>query len=407
MTELRHERVTTKELLKLAQDESTTPEQLNKIWNTSRSIKVRKAVASNPNAGSLTLRLAARLYIEEVLENPGFQMLNLFDDDEWIKRIGEVYEDPETWSKSYYYARRVDQMEPFARAALLSDNLNHVHLNSIMEFLPVTSLKRAFKYEKTKAKAKSFFANGNFSLETIFKAYGSELIDEVQLYQSLKSISYVGSLSCRKSVYVRTVKQLLKNFDNRPETTGRAIAMILLSSRVSCINWVDRLFDRKHLYFVSRAMLTAKKIKKRRGSGVSQATRSTIQALSSIISGVLWGQLNYEERKTGLASFYKSICQLGLENHQWGDSKQTWNSVIITQEICEELLKEDIRVKAFYVKALCLGTWFHVQKSSAKFQIVEEVNDWLYEQGGFDNILYKDINLKKIIALTNDVVIGY
>mgnify|MGYP006229339525 CR=1 FL=1 len=400
-------KISTKELLEIAQDESTTPEQLNKIWNTSRSIKVRKAVASNPNAGSLTLRLAARLYIEEVLDNPGFQMLNLFDDDEWIKRIGEVYEDPETWSKSYYYARRVDQMEPFARAALLSDNLNQIHLNSIMEFLPVTSLKRAFKYEKTKIKVRSFFTNGGFSLETIFKAYGSGLIDEVQLYQSLKTISYVGSLSCRKSVYVRTIKILLSQFDNRPDAVGRAISMILLSSRVSCINWVDRLFEHKHLYAVSRAILAAKKIKKRRGSGVSQATRSTIQALSSIVSGVLWGQLNYEEKRTGLSSFYKSVCQLGLENHQWGDSKQTWNSVIITQEICEELLKEDIRVKAFYVKSLCLGTWFHVQKSSVKFQIVEEVNDWLYDQGGFDNILYKDISLKKLIALTDDVYIGY
>lgn len=407
MTELRHVKITTKELLELARNESTTPEQLNKIWNTSRSIKVRKAVASNPNAGALTLRLAARLYIEEVLDNPGFQMLNLFDDDEWIKRIGEVYEDPETWSKSYYYARRVDQMEPFARAALLSDNLNQIHLNSIMEFLPVTSLKRAFKYEKTRIKVRSFFTNGGFSLETIFKAYGSGLIDEVQLYQSLKTISYVGSLSCRKSVYVRTIKILLSQFGDRPDAVGRAISMILLSSRVSCISWVDRLFEHKHLYAVSKAMLTAKKIKKRRGSGVSRATRSTIQALSSIISGVLWGQLNYEEKRTGLASFYKSVCQLGLENHQWGDSKQTWNSVIITQEICEGLLKEDIRVKAFYVKSLCLGTWFHVQKSSVKFQIVEEVNDWLYDQGGFDNILYKDISLKKLIALTDDVYIGY
>ena len=48
-----------------------------------------------------------------------------------------------------------------------------------------------------------------------------------------------------------------------------------------------------------------------------------------------------------------------------------------------------------------------MSRASVKFQIVEEVNDWLYEQGGFDNILYKDISLKKLIALTDDVYIGY
>ena len=412
MTELRHERYTTKELLELAQDESTTPEQLNKIWNLSRSIRVRKAVASNPNAGGLTLRLAARLYIEEVLENPGFQMLNLFDDDEWIKRIGQVHEDPETWSRSYYYARSTEQQEPFARAALLSNNLNELQLNSILEFLPVTSLKRAFKYEKTRKKARLFFINPAvsqqcFSLESLFKAHTSGLIDEKELYGALKSVSYVGSLSCRKSVYVRTIKTLLKSFDSNPDSVGRLLAMILLSSRVSCIGWVDRLFERKHLYVVARAMLTAKQIKKKNGGRGSSTTKSTIQTLASIISSIIWAPLNFDERKANLQSFYKSMCQLKLENHKWGDSKQTWNCVQISNEMCEELLKEDIRVKAFYVKSLCLGTWFHVQKSSAKYQIVEEVNDWLYKQGGMENLLYRDISLKKIITLTNDVVIGY
>ena len=70
-------KISNKELLEIAQNESTTPEQLSKIWITSKSIKVRKAVASNPNADALTLRAAARLYLEEVLDNPAFEMLRL------------------------------------------------------------------------------------------------------------------------------------------------------------------------------------------------------------------------------------------------------------------------------------------------------------------------------------------
>lgn len=414
MTRLRHKRITSKELLEIAEDESSTPEQLSNVWEITRSVKIRKAVASNPNANALTLRVAARLYLEEVLDNPGFQMLNLFDDDEWIKRIGQVYENPETWSRSYYYARSTEQQEPFARAALLSDKLNELHLNAIFEFLPVTSLRRAFKYEKTKEKARLFFTDpalsrDQFSLESLFKAHTSGLIDEKELYGVLKSIAYVGTLSCRKSVYVRTIKALLGSFDEKPDSVGRLLAMILLSSRVSCIGWVERLFERKHLYVVARAMLTAKKIKKKNGGRGLTAlpTRATIQTLGSIISSISWGPLNFEQRKAGLGEFYKLMCQLGLENHQWGDSKQTWNCVLITNEMCEALLWQDIKVKSFYVKNLCLGTWFHVQRSSIKFQIVEEVNDWLYRQGGIDNVLYKEISIKKIIALSPDVKVVY
>ena len=417
MVQLRHKRITTKELLEIAQNESSTPEQLSKVWQITRSVKIRKAIASNPNANALTLRVAARLYLEEVLENPGFQMLNLFDDDLWIKKIGEVYENPELWSRSYYYGSRADQLEPFARAALLSESLNETQLNSIMEFLPVASLKRAFKYEKTKNRIKLFFVSKpntqfvvrNFSLESLFKAYGSGLIEEEGLYESLKGICYVGTLSCRKSVYVRTVKTLLKAFDEKPEQAGRLLAMVLISSRVSCIGWVERLFEREHLYVVAKALLTVKQIKKK-GKEINRpgaATKGTIKTLASVISSIVWGPLDFEQRKSGLGTLYKLMCQLGLENHKWGDSKQTWNCVQITNEMCEDLFKEDIKVKAFYVKNLCLGTWFHVQRSSVKFQIVEEVNDWLYKQGGIDNVLYKEISIKKIIALSPDVKIVY
>ncbi len=99
-------KISNKELLEIAQNESTTPEQLSKIWITSKSIKVRKAVASNPNADALTLRAAARLYLEEVLDNPAFEMLKLFDDNEWVQKIGEIHENPERWASGVgYYSR--------------------------------------------------------------------------------------------------------------------------------------------------------------------------------------------------------------------------------------------------------------------------------------------------------------
>ena len=408
MTRLRHEKVTTKDLLEIAQDESTTPAQLSEVWETTLSPKVRKAIASNPNANALTLRVAARLYLEEVLDNPGFEMLKLFDDDTWVNKIGAIYENPDNWASGLgYYARATGQLEPFARAALLSPGLKVHSLITIMEFLPVSSLQRAFKYTKTRENSRRILFEGivDFTMESVFKGYNSGLYDEEEFYQCLKQIARVGSMSCRKSTYTRSIKKLLRQFDSGVEAAGPAISVILLTSRASCIDWVKYIFDRKHLHLVAATLTASKKMLK--GIGASSAAKTNIKVISGMITGLLWDPLNFEERKENLGKFYKAICKLGLDTHEWGNSKYTWGAVVLTNEICEHLEKEDIKVKAFYVKNKCLGNWFHVQKSDHKFRIVEEVNEWLYRKGGIENTLYTSIDLKKIISISSDVVIGF
>ncbi len=153
-TRLRHVKISNKELLEIAQNESTTTGQLSEIWCTSQSVKVRKAVAANPNAGELTLRAASRLYMEEVLENPAFELLELFGDDNWIKSISKIYHSPESWVvESRYFYRNDAKAESFAKAALISPHCSIVVLSAALEFLSVTSLKRTFKHPKTKSKA--------------------------------------------------------------------------------------------------------------------------------------------------------------------------------------------------------------------------------------------------------------
>lgn len=404
-------KISNKELLEIAQNESTTPEQLSKIWITSKSIKVRKAVASNPNADALTLRAAARLYLEEVLDNPAFEMLKLFDDNEWIQKLGEIHENPERWANGIgYYSRSTGQLEPFARAALLSPQLSSYAMVTIMEFLPVSSLTRAFKYPKTRENSRKmvFEYAGDFTMEALFKAYNGGLYNEEELYQCLRRMASIGSMSCRKSTYTRTMKSILKEYDERPEEVSPTLSVILLASRASCIEWVKYHFTTKHLDAIAATIKAAKKLfKKSHGHAPSSSSKTNIRVISSIVTGLLWEPLDFEQRKKNLGNFYKAICKLELENHEWGDSKKTWGAVVLTNELCESLKDEDIKVKAFYVRNKCLGNWFHVQKSSTKFAIVEEVNQWLYERGGIENVLYKQIDLKKIISISPDVVIGF
>jgi len=401
-------KISNKELLEIAKDESTTPEQLSKIWLETRSVKVRKAIASNPNANALTLRIAARLYLEEVLDNPGFEMLKLFDDDNWVNKIGAIHENPDKWASGLgYYARATGQLEPFARAALLSPMLKVHSLITILEFLPVSSLNRAFKYAKTRENSRRILFEGvsEFTLEGIFKAYNAGLYEEDELYECLKKVARVGSMSCRKSTYTRAIKKMLVAFDSGVSAAGSAVSITLLTSRASCVDWVKYKFNKKHLPLIAATLLASKKMLK--GTSSCAAAKTNVRVISGIISGLLWEPLNFEERKENLGSFYKAICKLGVDTHEWGNSKYTWGAVILTNDICEHLDKEDIKVKAFYVKNKCLGNWFHVQKSDRKFRIVEEVNEWLYKKGGIENTLYTSIDLKKIISISPDVVIGF
>lgn len=376
----------------------------------SRSPKVRKAVASNPNASAKVLRAAARLYLEEVLENPGFEMLKLFDDDKWVAKIGEIHDNPGTWVSGIgYFSRATDVLEPFARAALLSPALHVSQLATILDFLPVSSLKRAFKHPKTKNKIYEMVWDAPYDLtyEGLFKAYNAELYDEMGFFECLKKSASIGSMSCRKSTYTRTVRALLKKFEANEFEAGSALSVILLSSRASCVNWVQGLFGDTHLPIIAGAIHAAKKAGKPQGRKPSGPTKSIVRQLTSIISSIVWYNLDFEGRKTSLSATYKRLCQLGLEGHAWGDSKQTSPYAIqLTNQLAYELEKEPINVKAFYVRAKCLGTWFHVQKSDAKYRIVDEVNQWLYERGGVDNMIYKSIPINKVISISEDTIIA-
>lgn len=421
-TRLRHVKSTNKELLEIAQDESTTPGQLNEIWHTTLSVKVRKAVASNPNAGELTLRAAARLYMEEVLENPAFELLELFGDDNWIKSISKIYHSPESWvAESRYFYRNDAKSEAFAKAALISPHCSIVVLSAALEFLSVTSLKRTFKHPSTKSKASRILVEavkakklGSLTLEAVLKAYNSALISAEELFCQLKIITIVGSLSCRKSTYTRAFKNLLSQSEIGTPGANDSICAILISSRGSCINWVELDIKEKHLRVISKALVIGLELEKKLASRDKDSSfrpalsgiKSSIKTLASIISRCIWGTMNFEERKLGLEYFYNYVSNLGLKDFEWGDSKRNYSPVQLNQELAYELNKQSIEVKMFYAKNKSLGTWFHMQKSDVKFLILEEVNQHLYDVEGVGELLYKDINLKKIISISDDVLIN-
>lgn len=415
-------KINNKELLKIAQNTETTPEELWKVWHNSKSIKVRKAVASNPNADHTVLRAAARLYIEEVLENPGFEMLRLFDDDPWIVKLGEAYDNPLEYVRKNRFVgfySSTGHMD-FLRAALISPKCDAGTISFALEAMPATQLKRIFKNELTKARVAKTMADTYesnavmFGMEGIFKAWMSDLIDTETLYHYIAVSGSISSMSCRKSVYTKVFRTLLNTYDStEDDSAARALSTILIVSRSTCINWIKYFISEKHLEIIANSVKIAKATLKRwdkysnnGARGVRSYANSSVKCLTGIIAEILWDRWDYDNKAKRLGLVYKKICQIGLENHEWGDSKHTSWPMILNRELCECLDKEDIRIKAFYARAGCLGKWFNVMNSDVKYRILNEANEWLYGRGGVENIIFNSISLKKIISISDDVFIA-
>ncbi len=132
---------------------------------------------------------------------------------------------------------------------------------------------------------------------------------------------------------------------------------------------------------------------------------TAIKELSGLVVKLTWDTQSFQDRYLYLKEFYDLVNRLGLAHHEWGNSKQTWPPVKIDYKAALELDKLPIQVKAFYARNKCFGEWFHLTRSETKSKIVEEVNDWLYETGGVENLLYNKVSIKKIIALDESIVI--
>lgn len=410
-------KLSTKELLEIAENDSTEPAALKEIWYSSRSPKVRKAVAANPNASPDVLKAAARLYMEEVVTNPGFEMLRLFDEDPWIKRIGEIYDNPASFfGRGRYLAYRTSELETLGRAALISPNCDTYSLSNLMVYMPVASIKRVIKNEALKSSIKekisSAYLDGIclFDLEGLFKSWDAKLISTIELASYIKKSGSISTMSCRKSVYVKAFRELNREYlEGKTSDSMEAIISIMLMSRSSCFRWITYDLEDAHLPVIAEAFKISKKLYKRNKAskerfGTSYA-RAAAKELAGLITMLTWDKKPYIERFTGLQDFYETINKLELPPHEWGNSKHCWPTVSLDAELCRELDKLPMATKAFYARSMSLGGWFHMTKSEPKAKIAEEVNQWLYERGGVENLLYNKISLKKIIALDDSVVI--
>jgi len=203
------------ELYTIATDPSSGAKKLLWAWGQTKSSRVRKAIASNPNSDSKILAMAARLYIKEVINNPSLELINLFNEDKFIKEIYEAYINPEKYTK-INVIHHSNEKENIARAVIVSPNLKtYGPLNSIISFVNQTEFTRELKDPVVKNNIQRIVKSNLdlINLPTIIFFMKCDVVDISDFESSLdqrmpesRSSNWVG-----KSTYCKFFSKLAEN----------------------------------------------------------------------------------------------------------------------------------------------------------------------------------------------------
>ena len=133
------------ELYAIATDPGSGAKKLSWAWGQTKSPRVRKAIASNPNSDSKILAMAARLYIKEVMNNPSLELINLFNEDKFVKEIYEAYMNPRKYTR-YNAIHHSKEKYNISRAIIVSPNLRtYEPLGAVLSFVTQTEFTRELK----------------------------------------------------------------------------------------------------------------------------------------------------------------------------------------------------------------------------------------------------------------------
>lgn len=408
-----------KEQLQLALNEQTPEKILYEIWQTSRSVKVRKAVASNPNAGPWLLRAAARLYLEEVLSNPGFSVLELFDDDPWISKISMAYADPWDFLLKYgssMYHSRVGTTDYFGWAALLSPKLNASSLEKVIGFMTAAGFKRALRNKSLFSKLAAIYSEADasvdawpFSLETMISIHREGIIKTEQLFTGLSNYG-PGSTSTRKGVYIKYIKSfyanylLVKSFAEK-DFVAKLLAKSLLISRPHVMHWVLNCLSSQEieewageLYCKVLGYMSNYPVKN------PSLVQDSIRAVGSIAARYVKKKFFSEDcTSESIRCAYEFLKSHGLESQKFSK----FGLILSSRECMAELDKCSVAIKKFFCKAGCLGNWASATGSDVKYKIINEVNWHIYLNEGIQisNLLFDKCSVRKVVSLESDIYV--
>lgn len=158
----------TDKLLQQALDPFQTSQSLLEIWKATKSPRVRKAVAANPNCTTDLLKVSARLYVREVLSNPSLEIVMTFLDDPFVDALWAVWEDPDRCVKGCISGKvksiKRSELQILYNTALVSPKLKHIDsLLKILYYLPKGDVRREFKDKGLFERLRGIVTRGSIS----------------------------------------------------------------------------------------------------------------------------------------------------------------------------------------------------------------------------------------------------
>jgi hypothetical protein len=399
------------EQLKIAQDEQALPEALSVLWEKSRSVKVRKAIASNPNAGPKVLREAARLYLEEVLSNPGFSMLELFTEDPWIQKISKAYSSPTEFFVQYgaYHYVRGGNGDQVYWTCLLSPQLDAFALDRTVQQISVGGLRRAIKTPKTLNKLRNLYVSAlnnftsswPFSLETLLRFFQEEIITSEDLLHGMSNYG-AGSSSARRSFYTKYISNIYSKYKTSNDEKEQSFLVRLLAktfaiSRPHTIGWIHNLASSKDIK-EWQGELYAKTLQQLLSWSFSKSLISdTMRYVGGVVAAYLRKAfLNETCTPEALEGTYNFVKKYGLADEPF----HKYGLVLNAKLYGEALLSCSMEAKIFFTKAGCLGTWAGATSGDIRFIVFNDVNEFIYSQEGISkNLLFDSCSMRKIISI--------
>jgi hypothetical protein len=405
-----------KEHILVAQDENASQADLLLIWNTSRSVKVRKAIASNPNAGVKILRAAARLYLEEVLSNSGFAMLELFDDDEWIRKLSLAYSDPNKYiieSGGLFYSNRLHSNDHFCWAMLLSPKLSCWAMNRVVECMSAGAFRRAIRNTELKFKLNLLYDSEMttattawpFSLATLLVLKRESIITNEQLYTGLSNYG-TGSTSAQKSVFGKFVGSLHEMYKDSGDTTQKSfaaklLAKLLLVSRSHALHWIH-LRESDLLQWGGELYTEVLSFMEQAVGSKRALVSDNIRTVGSMVSTYIRKKFLDPTKTTGgVEKAYEFIKAHDLTSSKFSK----FGLMLNLKSDVESVVECSIEAKEFFCRSGCLGNWASTCGSDPRYLIINEVNEHAYLTSGFNNLLFDKCSLRKVVSLDDNTYV--
>lgn len=415
--------------LELALDSDTPAHKLLELWKNSRSVKVRKAIASNPNASAIVLTEASRLYLKEVLQNPGFSLLEIFSDDGEIRDLSSAYNDPWKWITEFksgakrsmwngYVPRKTPYSDRCCWAVLLSPQLDASSLSYVLEAIGTEAFKRVIKCPHTKSKIRSIYVNSTgfnskvvfeFSPEAIISLNKLGVISVNEAYQGLKLIP-VGAYTCANDTVLRYLHHLIKIYTTSAGNEERedVLAVLLRLSLVlrSSKNVKTLLSFNSDESGEMYVALLKKMVKMSEGGGPAHRSgpKTYYAKLDKAITIVEGTVTNYFCRRylgkkvtsEGINNLYHRIQSDNLNTHALSTSH-----VGLFKNDVVEVSQCSLDVKEWVCRKKLLATW--TQRSEVNKDLVkifDEVNEAIYQRDGVGtSLLFDKESVRGVIVL--------